>query len=116
MRERIMTAIQETEARRLVDCISKSMDEYLGDDVKTVILYNFRVNCNLSIDDIPRRPDAFSKFLDTMFGAVGSRLIKKTIMGELLRSYPIPSSSRNSFESIIIAAKQSAEREFQFFD
>lgn len=105
------TSQLETFDTGIACCMEESLDIYFGENVKKVILYNFRIKTHLSDNDIVRKPEEFSNFLTSMFGEQGSKIIEKVIMDGIRTAFALPEIS--SLSSAIHAAQQKNQLKFE---
>ena len=79
----------EPTREKILECIDRGLDTF-GANVRMVLYWKMEKDLNLRREDIPEKPETFTKSIENLFGA-GSRIVERTLIKQLKQSSGIKS-------------------------
>jgi hypothetical protein len=94
--------------REILQCVDDVL-ETLGKSGKQAFTFFLERNLGLKKEEIPRKPELFSKGLNLVFGEKGGSAIETEIVQKLLANSGIDSTSKLTLIEAIKAAQQKSQ-------
>ena len=73
----------------LLSQIAKSINEIFGKDTAKTVYYYLEKNYSLKLEDIPEKPEVFSKALESMFGKLGAEVIETFLIKNVSSKFEV---------------------------
>lgn len=96
----------DTETKHEISrCVSEALDT-LGKEGKQILMHYLDAHMGLKEEEIPQKPELFSKGLNLILGEQGANTLETTIAQELQTSFKLLHNSKLTFTEAINIIKE----------
>lgn len=95
--------------KKILECVDKSL-EVFGSNAKFALYWRMEHEFGFPREDIPKKPEIFTRFLEYMFGS-GSKIALSAILREMSRVSGNQNLSSTSFPAAVKELEMLSERE-----
>lgn len=103
-----MSLAPDTE-RKISQCVNKVL-ETLGKSGKQALTHYLKTNIGLKKEEIPQKPELFSKGLNLIFGEQGADVLETAIVQKLQTSFGLVPKSKLTLAEAIGVIKAAQEK------
>lgn len=82
----------------LLSEIDESMNQFFGGDIANTVYYYLEKNYSLKREDIPEKPNLFSKALESMFGKLGAEVIETFLIMNLSSKFEVTHQRKKGYK------------------
>jgi len=91
--------------QKILQCIEDGL-EIVGNSGKTAIYHYLETNVGLKKDDIPEKPELFSKGLTMIFGEEGTAMIEKNLVKKLTTHFDLRNQPKITLTDAVAMIKE----------